>query len=97
MRFGGGSFFLPSSTTVPVPLNAGISSIQFGDPTSYPPDLNRIVISCNGNAPPLNSTTYGSAVPSLEISERVRLFSMSIRAELIAILSHVEKLQAPGN
>ena len=72
INVGGGSFLLPSSTTVPVPLNAGINTIQFGNPTSYPPDMDRIVISGDGNAPPPNSTTYeaenatlsGTASPS---------------------------------
>lgn len=60
LNVGGGSFFLPSSTTVSVALNAGINSIQFGNPTSYPPDMDRIVIIGEGSgAPPLpNSTTY---------------------------------------
>lgn len=60
LNVGGGSFFLPSSTTVSVPLNAGLNSIQFGSPTSYPPDMDRIVISGNGlGAPPLpKSITY---------------------------------------
>jgi hypothetical protein len=57
---GGGSFFLPSSTTVSVALNEGINSIKFGSPTSYPPDMDRIVIMGDGfGALPLpNSTTY---------------------------------------
>jgi alpha-galactosidase len=58
INVGGGSFFLPSSTTVAVPLNKGINTIQFGNPTSYPPDLDRIVISGDGTAPRPNSTTY---------------------------------------
>jgi alpha-galactosidase len=60
LNVGGGSFFLPSSTTVSVGLHAGVNSIQFGSPTSYPPDMDRIVISGNGRgAPPLpKSTTY---------------------------------------
>jgi alpha-galactosidase len=60
LNVGGGSFFLPSSTTVSVPLNAGLNSIQFGSPTSYPPDMDRIVVSGDGSgAPPLpKSITY---------------------------------------
>jgi alpha-galactosidase len=60
LNVGGGSFFLPSSTTVSVDLHAGINSIEFGSPTSYPPDMDRIVISGDGRgAPPLpKSTTY---------------------------------------
>jgi alpha-galactosidase len=60
LNVGGGSFFLPTSTTVSVGLHAGMNSIEFGSPTSYPPDMDRIVISGDGlGAPPLpNSTTY---------------------------------------
>ena len=39
-------------------LNAGINSIQFGNPVSYPPDLDRIVISGDGNEPYPTATTY---------------------------------------
>jgi alpha-galactosidase len=43
-----------------VPLSAGLNSIQFGSPTSYPPDMDRIVISGDGfEVPPLpKSITY---------------------------------------
>jgi alpha-galactosidase len=60
LNVGGGSFFLPSSTTVSIGLHAGVNSIEFGSPTSYPPDMDRIVISGDGlGAPPLpKSTTY---------------------------------------
>jgi hypothetical protein len=58
VNVGGGSFNLPASTTVPVKLQAGSNSIQFGNPTSYPPDLDRIVIRGNGSAPPPTSITY---------------------------------------
>lgn len=51
LNSGGGSFDVPASTTVIVPLHAGYNSIQFGNPTSYPPDLDRIVINGNGDAP----------------------------------------------
>lgn len=60
LNVGGGSFFFPSSTTVSVALHAGTNSILFGSPTSYPPDMDRIVISGSGfGAPPLpHATTY---------------------------------------
>lgn len=58
VNVGGGSFFLPSSTTVPVELNAGVNSIQFGNPTSYAPDMDRIVITGDGSAFPPQSITY---------------------------------------
>jgi alpha-galactosidase len=72
VNVGGESFLLPSSTTVPVQLQKGFNSIEFGNPASYPPDMDRIVISGNGSAPPPDSMTYeaenatlsGSASPS---------------------------------
>jgi hypothetical protein len=65
LNSGGGSFFLPSSTTVPVHLEAGINSIQFGSPTSYAPDLDRIVISGDGNAPAPAAATYEAEAATL--------------------------------
>ena len=66
LNVGGGSFFLPSSTTVPIELNAGANSIQFGNPTSYAPDMERIVISGDGSAFPPNSVTYEAENAALE-------------------------------
>jgi alpha-galactosidase len=39
--------------------------IQFGDPRSYPPDLDRIVISGHGSAPRPTSTTYEAELATL--------------------------------
>jgi len=58
LNSGGGSFSIPSSTTVPVCLRAGYNSIQFGNPTSYAPDLDRIVISGAGDAVLPQASTY---------------------------------------
>lgn len=58
LNVGGGSFALPSGTTVPIPLQAGENTIEFGNPTSYPPGLDDFVVSGNGMAPPRFSTTY---------------------------------------
>ncbi len=55
---GGGSFQLPSSNRVPVCLKAGDNAIQFGNPASYPPDLDRIVISGDGRSAMPSATTY---------------------------------------
>ena len=66
LNVGGGSFFLPSSTTVAIGLNAGVNSIQFGNPTSYAPDMDRIVISGDGSAFPPNSVTYEAENAALE-------------------------------
>ncbi|MGH9772413.1 MAG: alpha-galactosidase D [Candidatus Acidiferrales bacterium] len=65
LNCGGGSFLLPASTTVPVHLQKGVNSIQFGSPVSYPPDLDRIVIIGNGDFPPPQSATYEAEVATL--------------------------------
>lgn len=65
LNCGGGSFFLPASTTVPVHLEKGMNTIQFGSPVSYPPDLDRIVVSGNGDFPVPASTTYEAEVATL--------------------------------
>jgi alpha-galactosidase len=58
LNVGGGSFNLPVSTTVPVALQAGTNTIRFGNPTSYSPDLDRIVISGDGSAVLPIATAY---------------------------------------
>ena len=58
LNVGGGSFNLPTSGTVPIALRAGTNSIRFGNPTSYPPDLDRIVISGDGSATLPAATAY---------------------------------------
>ena len=65
LNSGGGSFVLPASTVVPVRLQAGNNSIQFGNPTSYPPDLDRIVISGDGNEPAAFASTYEAEAATL--------------------------------
>ena len=65
LNSGGGSFSVPASTTVVVPLHAGLNSIQFGNPTSYPPDLDRIVISGNGDAPLPDFSEYEAEAATL--------------------------------
>lgn len=65
LNSGGGSFFLPTNVTVPVRLNAGLNVIQFGSPTSYPPDLDRIVISGYGDATTSPAVTYEAEVATL--------------------------------
>jgi hypothetical protein len=62
---GGGSFFLPTNVTVPVQLKAGLNTIQFGNPTSYPPDLDRIVISGSGDATVSPAVTYEAEAATL--------------------------------
>lgn len=66
LNAGGGSFFRPSSTTVRVQLEEGFNSIEFGNPTSYPPDMDRIVISGDGSEPAPTSITYEAENATLE-------------------------------
>lgn len=65
LNSGGGSFLLPASTTVPVRLEKGYNSIQFGNPVSYPPDLDRIVISGNGDGVVPIPVSYEAEVATL--------------------------------
>jgi alpha-galactosidase len=65
LNCSGGSFLIPASTTVPVHLEKGMNSIQFGSPVSYPPDLDEIIISGNGDFPTPDSTTYEAEVATL--------------------------------
>jgi alpha-galactosidase len=58
LNLSGGSSNLPFPTTIPVRLNAGTNSIQFGNPTSYPPDMDRIIISGDGREPYPNFSVY---------------------------------------
>jgi alpha-galactosidase len=55
---GGGSFQLPSQSTVPVCLKKGLNHIRFGNTVSYPPDLDRIVVHGRGDAVLPASSTY---------------------------------------
>ena len=65
LNCSGGSFLLPSSTTVPVHLEKGVNAITFGNPVSYPPDLDRIVISGEGDFPAPAITSYEAEVAAL--------------------------------
>jgi len=65
LNCSGGSFQFPASTTVPVYLEKGINTIAFGSPVSYPPDLDRIVISGNGGFPAPSTRTYEAEVATL--------------------------------
>jgi len=51
LNLSGGSSNLPFPTTIPVALKAGANTIQFGNPVSYPPDVDRIIISGFGLEP----------------------------------------------
>ena len=65
LNMGGGSFNLPQATTVPVTLLAGNNTITFGNPGTYAPDLDRIVISGNGSAVAADFTTYEAEAAQL--------------------------------
>jgi alpha-galactosidase len=65
LNSGGGSFLIPASTTVPVVLQKGLNTIQFGNPVSFPPDLDRIVISGVGDAPEPVATVYEAELATL--------------------------------
>src|SRR5260370_20169028 len=72
LNMGGGSFNLPQATTVPVTLLAGNNTITFGNPGTYAPDLDRIVISGDGSAVAPDFTTYEAAGAQLSGTASVR-------------------------
>jgi hypothetical protein len=65
LNLSGDSTNLPFPTTIPVRLKKGLNTIQFGNPASYPPDLDQIVVSGRGNAAPSNSTVYEAELATL--------------------------------
>lgn len=62
---GGGSFQLPSSSSVPVCLRAGVNRIRFGNEVSYPPDLDRIVIRDALGVPAPSADVYEAEAATL--------------------------------
>jgi alpha-galactosidase len=44
LDLNGNTFNDPTPTVIKVQLNAGTNTIQFGNPTGYSPDLDRIVV-----------------------------------------------------
>jgi hypothetical protein len=71
LNLGGGSFFIPQNSTVPVTLNAGNNTITFGNPAGYGADLDRIVISGDGKEPPPTFTTYEAEAAQLAGTARI--------------------------
>jgi alpha-galactosidase len=65
LNLSGGSGNLPFPTTIPVRLKAGMNSIEFGNPASFPPDMDRIIISGDGQEPFPASTTYEGELATL--------------------------------
>lgn len=62
---GGGSFQLPSSSTLPVCLRRGVNRIRFGNDVSYPPDLDRIVIRDGRGVPAPVASVYEAEAATL--------------------------------
>jgi hypothetical protein len=58
LNMGGGSFQLPQNSTVPVVLKSGDNTIALQNPSGYGADLDRIVISGDGQEPAPTFTTY---------------------------------------
>jgi alpha-galactosidase len=65
LNLSGGSGNLPFPTTIPVQLKAGANTIQFGNPVSYPPDIDRIRISGDGTEPYPDFTVYEAEYATL--------------------------------
>jgi alpha-galactosidase len=65
LNLSGGSGNLPFPTTIPVQLKAGTNTIQFGNPVSYPPDMDRIIISGDGSEPYPDFTVYEAEYATL--------------------------------
>jgi alpha-galactosidase len=65
LNLSGGSGNLPFPTTIPVQLKAGANTIQFGNPVSYPPDMDRIIISGYGIEPYPGFTVYEAEYATL--------------------------------
>jgi alpha-galactosidase len=65
LNLSGGSGNLPFPTTIPVQLQAGANTIQFGNPVSYPPDVDRIIISGDGIEPYPDFTVYEAEYATL--------------------------------
>jgi len=65
LNLSGGSGNLPFPTTIPVQLKAGANSIHFGNPVSYPPDMDRIIISGDGIEPYPDFTVYEAEYATL--------------------------------
>jgi hypothetical protein len=65
LNLSGGSGNLPFPTTIPVQLKAGANTIQFGNPVSYPPNMDRIIISGDGTEPYPDFTVYEAEYATL--------------------------------
>jgi len=73
LDLNGSSWNLPASTVIPVQLQAGSNTIQFGNNTGYSPALDRIAI-----APVVESTTLTGTIVSKTGSEGQRIWKVSL-------------------
>lgn len=71
LNLSGGSYVLPQSSTVPVALSAGTNTITFVNPSGYGANLDRIILSGNGNEPPPTFTTYEAEAAQLAGTAKV--------------------------
>lgn len=66
VKVGGGSFDLPSSTSVLVKLAAGYNSIRFGNPTGIAPNLDQIGMSGDGHTTPPTFAVYDAEIGNFD-------------------------------
>lgn len=75
LNMGDGSFNLPQATIVPIVLATGVNTITFGNPATYAPNLDRIVIS--GSSLPTNQDGYAPGLDSITVAPVVNMSSLS--------------------
>jgi alpha-galactosidase len=85
LDLNGSSFGLPVSTVVPVTLQAGANTIQFGNPTNYAPNLDRIAISQG-----IGSANLAGAIAAKQGSATVRIWQVSLTNAGSAAARHAE-------
>jgi hypothetical protein len=85
LDLNGSSFGLPVSTVVPVTLQAGTNTIQFGNPTNYAPNLDRIAISKT-----IGSANLAGAITAKQGSPTVRIWQVSLTNAGSTVARHTE-------
>jgi len=73
LDLNGSSWSLPASTVIPVQLQAGANTIQFGNSTGYAPALDRIAI-----APIVESSTLTATISGKTGSNGLRIWTVSL-------------------
>ena len=61
LNLNGSSFARPTSTVIFVELQAGVNTIQFGNPTGYAPALDRIAVAPLPGPSSLDGATPGKS------------------------------------